>query len=331
MQGADVHTVVGLRISSAPTMVVQEEVKMNHAGGPRTARRAKTRRQQQIALMITAVVGAGVMLYPMTASWFTANAQSGVLAAYANKVQGLPEEEKSTILTAAENYNQSLPVGDLQDPYTTSQPEAGSAAVEDYFRQLNVPGTDSMAQLDMPSLRISLPIYHGTSARTLDRGVGHFLGSSLPVGGPGTHSVVTAHSGIPEAAMFTKLSEARLGDVFSVTAVGRKLYYKVDQILVVKPDDLSALRIVPGKDYLTLITCTPINVNSHRLLVRGERIAVPESAAENLSPRTTSPFPWWILVFVGVLAVVGVAIFVPNRLLRRLMSRRNCKTLKPPL
>ncbi|GAA3585874.1 class C sortase [Klugiella xanthotipulae] len=264
--------------------------------------------------MVAAVVGVSVMLYPAAASWFTASAQSGVLAAYATQVQGVPGEQKSALLAAAEDYNRALPIGDLRDPYTTAQPATGTAAAADYLRQLRVPDTDTIAQLDIPSLGIDLPIYHDTSAEALDRGVGHFLGSSLPVGGPGTHSVLTAHSGMPEALMFTNLAKARLGDTFSITAVGRTIYYRVDQILVVKPEDLSALRIVPGEDYVTLVTCTPINVNSHRLLVRGVRIDAPTgAAAENLSTSTAASFPWWILIFVGVLTIIAVTIFAPNR------------------
>ncbi len=139
------------------------------------------------------------------------------------------------------------------------------------------PALDVMSQLSIPALHLDLPIFHGVAPDTLMKGAGHLPGSSVPVGGPGTHAVVTAHSGLANATMFTELDRLEVGDFFEVTTLNKRLRYEVEEILIVKPDDISSLQITDEGDYVTLITCTPININSHRLLVRGSRIPIPEA------------------------------------------------------
>ena len=278
---------------------------------------ARTRRTvwQRQALLVAAIAGLCVMLYPAAATWMTANAQSGTMAAYAEQVRNQPASETQKLLTEARAYNRSLPQGVLRDPYGASADRStgGRAYTDEYLRQLAVSGSELMASVDIPSIRTNLPIYHGTSPATLDLGAGHLFGSSLPVGGKGTHAVVTAHSGLPQATMFSELTKVRTGDLFTITVLGEALTYKVDQISVVKPDDVSRLAIVPGKDYVTLVTCTPLYVNSHRLLVRGVRVPTPADAAQRVSAPAGPGMPWWIPVLVVVPSAVAVLLFAPRR------------------
>ncbi|WGD36933.1 class C sortase [Lysinibacter sp. HNR] len=270
---------------------------------------------QRISLLLATILGLSVTLYPTAATWFTDTAQGGTLDAFANLAEHLPNDEKQRILDAAHDYNESLPQGELRDPYSlpnnTSSPS--SDVTDDYFKQLNLEGIDVMARVRIPSINVDIPTYHGTSMETLDRGSGHILGSSLPVGGEGTHSVITAHAGLPHARMFTDLPRVKKGETFSVTVLDEVLTYRVDQITVVEPHDISNLTITPGKDYLTLITCTPLHINSHRLLIRGERIPTPVGDPQLVSAQYQSAFPWWILIFVGLSAGAAVLLFTPAR------------------
>lgn len=255
------------------------------------------------------------MLYPVAATWLTASAQSATIASFAEQTRSMPADEKAGILADARRYNAALPPGLIHDPYSTTT----SGAVDDavltarYREQLTVPGTDVMAQVDIPSIHASLPIFHGTAAATLDLGAGHVFGSSLPVGGSGTHTVITAHAGLPQATMFTDLSQVRRGDLFTITVLGETLTYRVDRIATVKPDDTRDLAITPGKDYATLVTCTPLYVNSHRLLVRGERVPTPTDAAQRVSAAGGPGFPWWIVALVVVPTAIALVLFLPRR------------------
>lgn len=171
-----------------------------------------------------------------------------------------------------------------------------------------------MGRISIPSIHSDLPIFHGTDDETLSKGAGHLFGSGLPVGGTGTHSVLTAHSGFVNATLFDDLDQVRQGDVFSVTVLGESFYYKVDQIKTVLPEETDDLRKVQDKDYVTLVTCTPTGVNSHRLLVRGERVDAPAAGSAHALPsQAMDPgFPWWALALVGT-AVLIVVVTQPRK------------------
>ena len=183
--------------------------------------------------------------------------------------EGLTEEEKDTMLKKADTYNEKLK--DVNRPFL-NYAEAG-----DYNSILDISGTGIMGYVTIEKLGVELPIYHGTSEGVLQVAAGHLEGSSLPVGGEGTHSVLSAHRGLPSARLFTNLDKMEAGDTFTVTVLDRKLTYQVDQIKIVEPQEINDLTIEEGKDYCTLMTCTPYGINSHRLLVRGERISQEES------------------------------------------------------
>ena len=184
-------------------------------------------------------------------------------------IKALTEEEKDTMLKKADTYNEKLK--DVNRPFL-NYAEAG-----DYNSILDISGTGIMGYVTIEKLGVELPIYHGTSEGVLQVAAGHLEGSSLPVGGEGTHSVLSAHRGLPSARLFTNLDKMEAGDTFTVTVLDRKLTYQVDQIKIVEPQEINDLTIEEGKDYCTLMTCTPYGINSHRLLVRGERISQEES------------------------------------------------------
>jgi sortase A len=258
---------------------------------------------QRMLVVIVAAIGLAVILYPAAGTWVIATAIDEDLHAYARQVDQSSPTTKQQYLMDAQSYNLAIPQGRLQDPFASaSKKESASAGFQLYREQLAIAGRDAMGRVAIPSIGLELPIYHGTDDFALSRGAGHLYGSSLPVGGPGTHAVITAHAGLPHAAMFTDLSKVVEGDLFTMDVLDQTLTYRVDQVVVVKPDDISQLMVVSGKDYVTLVTCTPINVNSHRLLVRGERVS--ESAA---LPPTAIPgpgFPWFIPIFVLGLSVL---------------------------
>ena len=182
-----------------------------------------------------------------------------------------------------------------------------------------------MARIVIPSIHVSLPIYHGTDSRTLTEGVGHLFGTSLPVGGPSTHSVLTGHTGLSTATMFDNLNQLKKGDVFYVSSLGQTLKYEVNDITVVKPEETDSLRKVPGRDLVTLITCTPYGVNSHRLLVTGERVPMdPTAAAAEEAKALPAPMQTWmkaIIVAVVIILAVVVGILVRLWWTRRRRSR----------
>jgi len=263
-----------------------------------------------VVAVVVALVGGTILSYPLAAPWISDVIQADQLVAYHRGIDALDPAAAARVLASARDYNANLPNGPLRDPYVLNA--SGQAVSLDegrarYESELRVPGVDDdtpMAQLTIPAIGVSLPVYHGTSEETLARGVGHFYGSGLPVGGTGVHAVLTAHSGYVDATLFDDLDRLRTGDTFSILVFGELLHYRVDNITTALPDESELLRQVPGKDYVTLVTCTPRYVNTHRLLVRGVRVAgpAPEAAAADATQLVAAPsvgLPWWVLVTLG--------------------------------
>ena len=235
----------------------------------RTLKKLFKKDKLNVMLVFVFIIGLSVMLYPPISSYWNSKVQSRAVASYSNAVKSLTEEEKDTMLKKADTYNEKLK--DVNRPFL-NYAEAG-----DYNSILDISGTGIMGYVTIEKLGVELPIYHGTSEGVLQVAAGHLEGSSLPVGGEGTHSVLSAHRGLPSARLFTNLDKMEAGDTFTVTVLDRKLTYQVDQIKIVEPQEINDLTIEEGKDYCTLMTCTPYGINSHRLLVRGERISQEES------------------------------------------------------
>lgn len=263
-----------------------------------------------------------MLLYPTAADWFATRAHASEIGGYVEFAESIDEGERERILQAAREYNENLPSGPLRDPFMLN--EQGEVVdmregLADYEAQLTGQVGGVMARVRVPAIGVDLPIYHGTDAHTLDRGVGHLYGSGLPVGGESTHAVLTAHSGLPSATLFTDLEQVAEGDVFFVDVLGEELAYQVDQITIVEPDTGDDLRQVPGEDYVTLLTCTPTGVNSHRLLVRGTRIDLGAAQADDAAqavqiaaPVAGPGFPWWALLYAAGVGA-AVAVVAPRR------------------
>lgn len=282
-------------------------------------KRAWSATQVLVAFMLLA--GISTLLYPTTATWFTDRFHAADVAAYTSEVASVPDAERQELLKQARDYNEHLPDGPLRDPYVLNE-QGGADSIEagrdEYNAQLALSPGGPMARVRIPALGADIPIYHGTSDAVLEKGIGHLYGSGLPVGGAGTHSVLTGHSGLPNSTLFTKLDQLKKGDVFFIEVMGETLAYEVDNIVTVEPDSGDELRQVAGKDYVTLLTCTPIGINTHRLLVRGERIPLDElSADEREQVVAAAPFdpgfPWWAFGLAGGLAL-AIVIAYPRRL-----------------
>lgn len=266
-----------------------------------------------IALVIA--LGASVIAYPSTAAWITDLTHAATVSGYARSTSERTPSERAALLGEARTFNEALPYGPLRDPYVLNE-EGGSedlGVARDRYESLLAerPG-GPLARIRIPSIGVDLPVYHGTSEATLARGIGHLFGSGLPVGGAGTHSVLTGHSGFVGATLFTRLNELQRGDTFVVEAAGESFVYRVDQIAIVRPDEGDLLRRDPDKDLVTLLTCTPTGVNSHRLLVRGERVVSAEDAAEQIALAergAAASVPWlaFAILLAGASLAVGTA------------------------
>lgn len=278
---------------------------VSNSTSTRTANSVKQGVLPLIGMTLVLVLGLGILLYPAIASYINSRFFGEAAAAYTQEISNISKAERRAMLKAAHEYNESLRGDPVKDPFV---PGSGYAIPSNYEEVLNADGKGLIGTIDIPSIDVNLPIRHGTSERVLLEGAGHIPETSLPVGGEGTHSVLTSHTGIPDRLLFTNLTRMKKGDVFIIDVVGQRLAYKVDQINVVKPDDLSKIRIVSGKEYVTLLTCTPYGVNSHRLLVRGVPTELPDDDQLNQMRR---PMPWWLLgVLVGCLVVCSVVLMV---------------------
>ena len=259
-----------------------------------------------IILILIFLVGLSVMLYPTVSDYINQKNQSRAVASYSEEVENLSDVDYQAYFDAADDYNRRL----AETPDAFYRPEEGSG----YTDTLDVSGTGIMGYITISKIGVELPIYHGTSDGVLQVAAGHLEGSSLPVGGAGTHAVISAHRGLPSAKLFTNLDELEAGDTFTITVLDRVLTYEVDQISIVLPTETDLLQPVEGKDYVTLMTCTPYGINTHRLLVRGKRIENAENQkhirvtadALRIEPIIVAPalaVPMLLVMLVVMLAV----------------------------
>lgn len=287
------------------------------ARAPLSGRR-KRRLAVNAVLQVLAMVGIGLLVYPDAANWFAALGHNSEISGYIERVEETPSPERRAILDAAYAYNRELRPGPLTDPYVSQSEDAvlRSDVYLAYEEMLRVSGTDAIGTLSYPRLDIGLPIYHGTLEEVISKGVGHFYGTSLPVGGPSTRSVLTAHSGLPQAKLFTGLLKAEVGDTFWISVLGEDHHYRVENIETVEPGDTESLRIIEGEDWVTLFTCTPIGINSHRFMVHAVRI--PDAASDDARQTIggdglSAGFPWWAVWFLGGSGAVAWVLFAPPR------------------
>ena len=257
-----------------------------------------------IILILIFLVGLSVMLYPSVSDAVNRKHQSRAVAGYAEEVEQLSDADYQTYFDAADAYNRQLNT----TPNAFYKPDL----VSGYAQTLDISGTGIMGYITIPKISVELPIYHGTDEGVLQVAAGHLEGSSLPVGGAETHAVISAHRGLPSAKLFTNLDELEVGDRFTITVLNRVLTYEVDQISIVLPTEIDQLLPTEGMDYVTLMTCTPYGINTHRLLVRGKRVETTESQkhirvaadAFRIEPIIVAPIlaiPMLLAALVGVL------------------------------
>lgn len=218
-----------------------------------------------VIIFLVLLVGVGIFTYPIISNWICQYTARTEIASYDAAVKDLDTSQIEALEKKAEDYNKALAKGD-----------SNAISVTDYSDLLAV--TDAIGYVDIPKIGVYLPIYHDISDDVLQKGVGHMEGTSLPVGGESTHSVLAGHTGLPTAELFTDLDQLKNGDVFYIHVLGKVLAYKVDQIKIVLPENDDDIQIISGEDYVTLLTCTPYGINDHRLLVRGTRIPYDENA-----------------------------------------------------
>lgn len=255
-----------------------------------------------VILMVIFIVGLSLLLYPSLSDYWNSFHQSRAIAEYSEAVANMDQEKYDTLLKNAQKYNKKLAkTGNIWN--------LSKKQIKEYEKQLNVTDTGIMSYIEIPSIRCSLPIYHGTEEKVLQIAIGHIEGTSLPVGGESTHCVLSGHRGLPSAKLFTDLDKLKEGDIFIIRTLDETLTYEVDQIRIVLPDNLDELQIKEGEDLCTLVTCTPYGVNTHRLLVRGHRVpnqngdGIRATAdALQLKPVLVAPIiaiPILILILIG--------------------------------
>lgn len=262
-----------------------------------------------ICLILVLLAGVSLLLYPTVSDYWNSFHQSQAIASYAENVANLDDADYEKLWADAQAYNQLLAEKEQHFDITDEEKK-------EYESLLNVSGSGMMGYIEIPTLKCSLPIYHGTDETILQIAIGHLEWSSLPVGGESTHCVLSGHRGLPSAKLFTNLDRLQTGDIFMLRVLDEVLTYEVDQILIVEPQETGALRIVEGEDYCTLVTCTPYGINTHRLLVRGHRIENIEEAktirvtadAMQIEPLIVAP-----VVAIPILLFVMILLFMPKR------------------
>lgn len=281
--------------------------------------RSPSRRRRllgNLILQLFAMLGIGLLVYADAADWFSRFGHNDEISGYVEKAESLPSAERQQILDAAYAYNDQLEPGPLTDPYISQNEDEAlrSEVYQAYEELLRVSGTDAIGTVSYPDLDIALPIYHGTGEEAISTGVGHLYGTSMPVGGPSTRSVLTAHSGLTQAQLFTPLLDAEEGDTFWISVLGEDHHYQVASTETVLPGETDSLEVIEGEDWVTLFTCSPIGINSHRFLVHAERIPPPEDADEHIgADGLNAGFPWWAIWFLAGSAVVAWFLFAPPR------------------
>ena len=260
-------------------------------------------KKSTIILLVSFFIGLSVLLYPSISSYWNSKTQSEAIVDYESMLSQYKPEDYTAIFAEADAYNKQL--AQLNEPLVEHN------RLPDYNSILNVGGTGMMGYITVPKISQELPVYHGTSDGVLSVAVGHLQGTSLPVGGENTHCVVSAHRGLPTAILFTHLDRMEIGDIFYFTILDRTITYEVDQIRIVEPDDTSLIQIKDGKDYCTLLTCTPYGINTQRLLVRGHQIDASQTRnlyvaneAYRIEPLVVMPIVALPIIFVLLIYVM---------------------------
>lgn len=268
--------------------------------------------------------GFALLSYPFISNFIFEKSAGSMIKSYEKQAKTYDQKQKDKALKEAKEYNQDLTRSAVQltDPFKAKS----NGETMSYNNILNLDQSGVMGYLEIPCISVNLPIYHGTDAEILERGVGHLAASSLPIGGKSTHSVLTGHTGLSSAKLFTDLPEMKKGDLFFINVLGQTLAYKVDQISVVRPEDTRKLQIVDGKDYVTLVTCTPYGINNRRLLVRGVRTKYVKNQKNKI--RTRNQDSQWMGTYKRAIAIglaIVMALVLSGKVYQRLRSKKTEK------
>lgn len=269
-------------------------------------KQTRTRRKKNPLLLLAPLLifmaGAGIFLYPAVSNLLAEKNQHNVIRTYRKAVEQMDEETLRREWDAAVEYNENLAGDPVHDPFVMG---SGYVLPDNYEQVLNLNGDGVMGYVEIPDIDVCLPIYHGTSEESLRKGAGHLDVTALPIGGDGNHAVISAHRGLPSAELFTRLNEMEIGDVFYISVLDKKLAYEVDRIDIILPEELSLLEPEKGEDLVTLLTCTPYSVNTHRLLVRGRRIPYEEPDEDSITVQEVET-DWFDMYILGVFAGAGI-------------------------
>lgn len=252
------------------------------------------------------IIGLSFILYPIISNLINKNHYQKIIHTYETTVNDKSNIENDKLLIKARQYNSSLSSTHIVDAFQNVSQTNSS----EYLSILNVSDNGMMGYISIPKIDVRIPIYHGTSSDVLQKGVGHLEGSSFPVGGTSTHAILSAHRGLPSSRLFTDLDQLETGDIFYIYVADEVLAYKVDQILVSDPSEIEALKIVDGKDYITLVTCTPYAVNTHRLLVRGERIEYNKQVEKEIVKDKSLSYADIILYGSLIISIILIIVMV---------------------
>lgn len=261
---------------------------------------SRTIKIAKVVVLLVIFIGILLLAYPFIANRYNQLHTSHVVARYDDAVNGMLEEEKENMVQEAVNFNEKLAsLGGF---------ELTDSLREEYYKLLDISGTGVMGTIHVPAIGVSMPIYHGNSDAVLQIAAGHMEGSSLPVGGEGTHAVIAAHTGMASAELFTKLKDVKVDDYFVIKVLDRLLTYQVIDINEVLPEEIEYLKIDNGKDYVTLMTCTPPGVNSHRLLVKGERVYLDEGDSSDILNSMPNQIPIEVFILLGLIVFIVILI-----------------------
>lgn len=281
------------------------------------------KKSSKIVIILIFLAGLSLLLYPLVANQWNNHRQKQLISNYESVVadkEAAGKIDYAAEMKKAEAYNDALLPSILPDSFAVA--EAQTEADSSYENSLNIAGDGMMGIVEIPKIDIKLPIYHGTSDEVLQKAAGHLEGSSLPIGGENTHAVIFAHRGLPSASLFTDLDQLEIGDHFLIHVLDETLCYEVDQILVVDPEDTSALAVEDGEDLMTLLTCTPYGVNTQRLMVRGHRVPYEEqTVADEQTPLSGlslhTNYLLWVVVGVVVTGVFILILFIREKKLQK--------------
>lgn len=289
-------------------------------------RRKKNKKIKYLIMLILFLIGAGIFLYPTISDMWNQYRNARLITEYDTSVSDLSKSEYARLWKEAKEYNAEHPVNSIVDAFDESDQYV---LTHPYDQVLDPDGNGLMGSIEIPEINVKIAIYHGLGSDVLEKGAGHIEGTSLPIGGKNTHAVLAAHRGLPGAKLFTDLDQLKIGDKFYLHILGKTLAYKVDQIKTVLPNQTKALDIVEGEDHVTLLTCTPYGVNTHRLLVRGIRTRYVESEtekSETVPQKLAQADPVKLMkagLLVFVLLVGGLWIFLHYKDKKRQDNRSN--------